>query len=493
MRLLSSLVLLALLAILAAAGPVEFAQTELDAAMAQRKLKWKNQVELSLDAPDTFRIEPYTMGGAHITGGDLRGLMYGLLEAAEQIRDSGHFTKVSGNPAASLRGVRIVLNEELTKVPEEYWHSYFRMLARNRFNRVHVVFARMEAPYRLPQFLSRTAADYGIDFTLGVDGGISAQELAQVLIVCPSIRGVALEDGSAQTAVFSALRVAGRRVTLDLDGATAEPGVMQAALANGVPVLRPAAAWPPSFEVSPPIDAANAEAHPVFYEVMGRLSYDPKSKLPKDADAAEYRAAREIGLWIAAAQQSNLGGSEYIATAGEAARNRAERIASAKFTPPDIAERLDAASGQLDHTADSDLRLLAGLAREQAAQQRSAVNLPPLLKGTRPSPWTHMPPASAPSEQPLTLTLHIAQPKTVSAVRLHYRPTDPAAATQVIEMAAKAEVSFTIPAREITGNWDLQYYFEILHADGNGWFEPDPLAAAPYWVVHVIAPHTGRN
>ena len=89
---------------------------------------------------------------------------------------------------------------------------------------------------------------------------------------------MALEDASAQAAVFSALRVAGRRVTLDLDGATAEPAVLQAALAEGVPVLRPAAAWPPSFEVAPPIDAANAEAHPVFYEVMGRLSYDPKSK-----------------------------------------------------------------------------------------------------------------------------------------------------------------------------------------------------------------------
>jgi len=62
----------------------------------------------------------------------------------------------------------------------------------------------------------------------------------------------------------------------------------------------------------------------------------------------------------------------------------------------------------------------------------------------------------------------------------------------VIELAPKAEVSFTIPAKDITGNWDLQYYFEILHADG-GWFEPDPLTAAPYWVVHIIAPHTGRN
>ncbi len=480
MRLLSSLILLATLA---AAGPVEFAQAELDSAMAERKLKWKNQVELNLDAPDTFRIEPYSIGGAHITGGDLRGLMYGLLEAAEQIRATGHFAKTSGNPAASLRGVRIVLNAEMERAPEEFWNSYFRMLARNRFNRAHVVFQRIEMPYSLPKLLSHTAAEYGIDFTLGVAGDTSAEELAHMLILCPSVRGIALESSASQAAVFSALRVAGRRVTLDLDGATAQPGALEEALASGIPVLRPAAAWPPSFEVAPPIDAVDAEAHPLFYEVMGRLSYDSKPK-------PEFRAAREAGLWLAAAQQSNLGGSDYVASAAEAAH-----IASAKFTPPEIAERLDAAAAQLDHNGDADLRLLAGLARDQAAQLRSAGDVPVLAKGARPAPslWIHTPPASAPSEKPLTLALQIAQPKTVSAVRLHYRPTDPAAATRVLEMAAKPEVSFTIPASDITGNWDLQYFFEILHADGSGWFEPDPLTATPYWVVHIIAPHVGRN
>jgi hypothetical protein len=218
---------------------------------------------------------------------------------------------------------------------------------------------------------------------------------------------------------------------------------------------------------------------------MGRFSYDSKPK-------PEYRAAREVGLWIAAAQQSNLGGSDYVASAAEAARNRQEHIASAKFTPPEIAERLDAAVGQIEPAANEDMRLLAGLAREQATQLRAAGGLRGPAKGTPPL-WTHTPPASAPSEKPLTLTLQIAQPKTVSVVRLHYRPTDPAAATQVLELAAKPEVSFTIPASEITGNWDLQYFFEILHADGSGWFEPDPLTATPYWVVHIIAPHVGRN
>jgi hypothetical protein len=477
-----------LLSTLAAAGPVEFAQAELDSAMAERKLKWKNQVDLDLDAPETFRIEPYSIGGAHITGGDLRGLMYGLMEAAEQIRATGHFTKTSGNPAASLRGVRIVMNAELEKAPEEFWNAYFRMLARNRFNRAHVVFQRIEAPYRLPKLLSHTAAEYGIDFTLGVDGESSAEGLAHMLILCPAVRGLALESSGEQAAVFSALRVAGRRVTLDLDGATAQPAVLQEALASGIPVLRPAAAWPPSFEVVPPIDAADAEAHPLFYEVMGRLSYDPKPK-------PEYRAAREVGLWIAAAQQLNLGGSEYVASAAETAQDHEKHIASAKFTPPEIAERLEAAAAQLDHNGDADLRLLAGLARDQASQLRTAGDLPALARGVRPAPssWAHTPPASAPSEKPLTLALQIAQPKTVSVVRLHYRPTDPAAATQVLEMAAKPEMSFIIPATDITGNWDMQYFFEILHADGTGWFEPDPLTATPYWVVHIIAPHVGRN
>jgi len=156
---------------------------------------------------------------------------------------------------------------------------------------------RQAPPYHLPQFLSHTAAEYGIDFTLGVEGDTSAEELAHMLILCPAVRGLALESSASQAAVFSALRVTGRRVTLDLDGATAQPAVLQEALASGIPVLRPVAAWPPSFEIVPPIDAMDAEAHPIFYEVMGRLSYDPKPK-------PELRAAREAGLWLAAAQQS---------------------------------------------------------------------------------------------------------------------------------------------------------------------------------------------
>ena len=57
-----------------AAGTVDFAMSELDAAIASRNLKYKPRIvtEINLDAPETFRIEPYTTGGGRIAGGDLR-------------------------------------------------------------------------------------------------------------------------------------------------------------------------------------------------------------------------------------------------------------------------------------------------------------------------------------------------------------------------------------------------------------------------------------
>jgi hypothetical protein len=262
---------------------------------------------------------------------------------------------------------------------------------------------------------------------------------------------------------------------------------------SNISLLRANSAWPPSFEWTPVLDSQNPDALPLLYGVVGKFSYDPKAKPPKDVDAAEFNAARDVALWIGAAQQSALGGSDYVAAPSETARHRDEHVSSAKFTPADIAERLYAAAGRLVHSAFPDLRVLGDVARAEADRQIAAANYPPTSNLPAPSTWTHTPPPSTPSEQPLALTLHIAQPKSVDTVRLHYRPLDPAAATKAIEMPAAADVTFTIPAADITGNWDLLYFFEILHAGGNGWFEPDPLTATPYRIVRVIAPRTGRN
>ena len=75
------LLLLFFIALHVAAGPVEFGKAELERALAERNMTLHYRSGVSHLAPEAFEIEPL-----RITGGDLRGLMYGLLEAADQIR-----------------------------------------------------------------------------------------------------------------------------------------------------------------------------------------------------------------------------------------------------------------------------------------------------------------------------------------------------------------------------------------------------------------------
>src|SRR5580704_13114208 len=116
----------------ARAGPVEFGMAELNAAIDARNFKYKPRVmaELNLDPPETFRIEPYAAGGGHITGGDLRGLMYGLLEAAQQMRSTGRLKLTHGVPALALRGVRIAAQSGVAWLSSnDFWQEYFTGMA----------------------------------------------------------------------------------------------------------------------------------------------------------------------------------------------------------------------------------------------------------------------------------------------------------------------------------------------------------------------------
>jgi hypothetical protein len=473
-------------ALSASAGPVDFGLAELNAAVSARKLRWKNKAELSVEAPETYRIEPYSYGGAHITGGDLRGLMYGLLEAAEQIRATGRLAKVHGVPATPLRGVHIALDARLESASEDFWRAYFQMLARSRFNRVHVAFTKFDPPYRMGKLLSQLAADYGIDFTLGIDGDIGADQLVKLLAACPMIRSVAVEPASgSRDAVVAALRNAGRRVTLDPDG-------LEGPADTGVAVLRPPTPWPPAFEIAPPFDAA-AEDHPDFYWIWGRLGYDPKTKPPKGANTQEYAAAGDLALMLNAAriaQQPFVGGSDFVASIAEAAINRLNHAASAKLMPIDILDRLEAEATRLDHAAISDFQALAKMARQEARKLRAAVG--DETAATKPAPrpqFSHIIPESTPLGQALTLTLRIPDPRIASAVRLHYHRLSAPREETTLEQQPQPSVTFGIPATELAPGEDLLVYFEVLNQEGGGWFEPDPLAGLAMPVVKVaVAP-----
>jgi hypothetical protein len=224
------------------AGPVEFGLEEYRRALQERGLKpelYRVRTELNAEPPETYRIAP-----GLITGGDLRGLMYGLLDAAEQIRRRGRVWAAHGRPATPIRGIRWFLhNRELEEewfYSKQHWLDLFSFLARCRFNRFNLVYAHQTnyqaPPYpfwlalddypeiRAPglaaleqqrhlemlRFISQAAADHGIDFTLGIwqhnvqanqmptvvgltpknIGPYSYAALRRILAECPAIRSV---------------------------------------------------------------------------------------------------------------------------------------------------------------------------------------------------------------------------------------------------------------------------------------------------------------
>lgn len=224
------------------AGPVEFGSHELQRALAQRGLSRSAvapQTRLVSGRPECFQI---TRGS--ITASDETGLMYGLLEAADQVRTAGRLSDAAGCPSVAMRGIRYFLhNQELEQnwyYSRDYWDQYFALLARSRFNRFNLVFAHqtnyLAPPYpfwlslpefpgiRVPglsdqqqrrnlemlQYISQAAADHGINFTLGIwehniqtrmvptvegltrqnIGPYSHAALKKILQKCPAIRSV---------------------------------------------------------------------------------------------------------------------------------------------------------------------------------------------------------------------------------------------------------------------------------------------------------------
>jgi len=240
------LVFLAVCAALSA-GPSEFGQQELRAALAEKGLSLGITTELNLDQPETFHITAVTSTSVRISGGDLRGLMYGLLEAAEQVRTTGQLKAVNGEPGLHLRAVRIApLDTDLATVgfySVDKWTKFFQMLARNRVNRATLVLPPEKWEGDRIRVLSLIAKDYGVDFMVGVRAALGPRtlytQLRKMLSECVLVRGVQMEVGREpvdfyRTVVFPALQESGRRVTLDLRGADARPDVLRAAQAAGI-------------------------------------------------------------------------------------------------------------------------------------------------------------------------------------------------------------------------------------------------------------------
>jgi hypothetical protein len=459
----SSLTLL-FLTVTCSAGPVEFGLAQYNAALDARNIKQRIKYDVSLEPAESFRIEPYAAGGAHISGGDLRGLMYALLEAADQIRATGRMKQTHSVPSIAIRAIRRFARDDVSD-----WQPYFEMLARDRFNRFTLIFTEPPTDLGKLRTISQLAADYAVDFTLAL-WFAPDESVARILAACPMIRTVQIRESvhdldAYRTRVFKPIHDAGRRIALDLD-----PEVATVAQQEGIAIrsdsVSAGPSWPPNFEIEAPADYAS---HAEFYWLWGRLGYDPKSKPAHGEQPDEVAAAAQIVSNIAIARG---GTNEWAAT----------------IRPVDLANALATAAGELESSTVPDLQLLAKIARDEATKQRASSNVEespgPLARPVFTHPIVH----NATPDQTINLTLQIAPVplasiKDIRMVRLHYR-TLTATSTTIVEKPAALSLSFAIPPQPS----DILYYFGIVDQNGRERLEPDPITTTPYHIIRVQAP-----
>jgi hypothetical protein len=263
-----------------AAGPADFGMAELNAAIAARNFKYKPKIvaELNVDPPETFRIDPYSSGGGRVSGGDLRGLMYGLLEAAAQMRATGHLKLTRASPFLSPRGVKANADPSVSWFgSEDFWRAYFAVLARDRFDRLQLVFDHLPDRDSFPalRMISQIAMQYGVDIALGLRSFSpeSRSALQDLLTQTTGIRSVAFAGAneSEKVSISGVLGKIGRRVVLDghrlwqIDPAQAGPD--EESIRSAVSSLTG------GFEVASSLGSQAVD-------LWGRLGYDPTPPKP---------------------------------------------------------------------------------------------------------------------------------------------------------------------------------------------------------------------
>ncbi len=265
------------------AGPVDFGRKEFAAALAARKLpaaSFRIQTEVSTDAEESYRI-----AGVRISGGDLRGLMYGLLEAAEQVRSTGRLAAAMGSPGMRVRGVRLPLDAgDLASGwfhSRAHWDDLLATFARSRLNRLNLAFqeqavisARVAGSLRM---ISEVALEYAVDLVLSVRPDSFASggpELSMLLSSCPAVRSVSVTGGTGvpgRAALVRAVGEAGRRVTVEIPRPEVTPRMLEEAANAGAPLL--ISAVYEDGQAPPPAGGAGALVWSV--EAAGADSRDP--------------------------------------------------------------------------------------------------------------------------------------------------------------------------------------------------------------------------
>lgn len=194
-----------------AASPVDFALAEVRSAIESRQLGLRVVPELS----PALAEEAFQITGANVLGGSPRGLMYGLLTAAGQLRASGRLAAVKAEPVAALRGLRRVMTTTDWQQQSPQWLDFFSTVARARFNRVHLVLDEPLTRERLEslKLISEAAQERAIDLVIGLRDP-QAVQVGALLASCPAVKAVYTDPDSA-VYISGPISQAGRYVVLE--------------------------------------------------------------------------------------------------------------------------------------------------------------------------------------------------------------------------------------------------------------------------------------
>ena len=473
-----SRIALGLYCTIAAAGPLEFGKAELNRALESRGMSVTTLrliTEVTTDAPETFQIQK-----GRIFGGDLRGLMYGLFEAAAQIRRAGKLSAAQQAPAIPVRGVRVV------DPKIEGWHAYMQLLALSRINLVSAHYRELPA-LETTCTLSQAAAEHAVDFELSLEA--TPAGLDQVLLLCRSIKAIRAPGGPE---LMAAVQHAGRRLEVNrpLLRISSGPWVSSQVVAR---------LWAPGGFL---VDAPHRGER--FHQIWGSVAYDRAAAASCASCETEERAAELFALI------HPPGNAHWFATPGDAVSGGT----SARVTPVQRASLINQAAFQLQKTSDRAIASLVALARHEArkltAEQQLAEYLrtgyQPALEAARRNlqsarqqlASTDVPASTLTAleeaidsaragNQPLAPMHNFARPRiqhtpSGPAVTLRISPHQYAAAVRLHRVNGEVEerrvmgpvVTFAAPASP--------YYFEVLPAFGQGWYEPDPLTSIPFYM-----------
>jgi len=141
--------------------------------------------------------------------------MYGLLEAARQMRTDGRLSAVMGEPAVALRGVRRVMTPSDWERDSAGWLGIFTQLAQARFNRMHLMLDEPLTPEKISVLkrVSAEAQERAVDLAVGLFDP-RVEDVITLLAECPAIRSIYV-DPNAAPAVSGAVKNAGRYVVLE--------------------------------------------------------------------------------------------------------------------------------------------------------------------------------------------------------------------------------------------------------------------------------------